>query len=48
MRLRITIHPLVLVMLTMALIVLVVFRTEDPLIAIKTVLAGFGLAIALH
>jgi hypothetical protein len=36
-------------MLTMALIVVIVFVTEDPVkAAIGTVVAGFGLALALH
>jgi hypothetical protein len=35
-------------MLTTALIVAVVFSTEDPLTALVTVIAGLGLALALH
>jgi len=41
-------YPLCLVMLTMALIVGIVFITEDPVTAVGTVIAGFGLALALH
>jgi len=47
-RLRAALYPLCLVMLTTALIVVVVFATEDPLSALVTVLAGLGLALALH
>jgi len=41
-------YPLCLVVLTTALIVIVVFATEDPRTALKTVIAGLALALALH